>query len=155
MARYLINVRSPMAPAEAFAYMADLRNFAEWDPGVDQVDQVEGDGPGSDAAFDVGVKLPGWTMTLRYETVVYDEAATTVTAFAENAVFTSEDTITVVPDGDGSIVTYDAVLKMKSLLGLSDPLLQLSFNQIGGRAAAGLVDALAGERVATPSAAAA
>ena len=70
MARYLINVRSPMAPAEAFAYMADLRNFAEWDPGVDDVDQVDGDGPGPDAAFDVGVKLPGWTMTLRYETVV-------------------------------------------------------------------------------------
>jgi hypothetical protein len=153
MARYLIHVRSPMPPAEAFAYMADLRNFVDWDPGVGRVEQVRGAGPSPDAAFDVGVKLPGWTMTLRYDTVTYDEAATTVTVFAENAWLTSEDMITVEPDGDGSIVTYEAVLRLKSLLGLSDPLLALTFNQIGGRAAAGLVDALAGERIAAPAAA--
>ena len=34
MARYMTRVRTDMAPSEAFAYMADLRNFAEWDPGV-------------------------------------------------------------------------------------------------------------------------
>ena len=32
MARYVVHVRSPKAPADAFAYMADLTNFAEWDP---------------------------------------------------------------------------------------------------------------------------
>ena len=69
MARYVVHVRTPMPPAEAFAYMADLTNFAEWDPGVEQ---VEGDGAGPGAAFDVEVKLPGWTMTLRYETVAFD-----------------------------------------------------------------------------------
>ncbi len=39
-------------------------------------------------------------------------------------------------------------MKLKGLLALSDPLLGLTFNQIGARAAAGLVEALAGERVA-------
>jgi hypothetical protein len=38
-------------------------------------------------------------------------------------------------------------LKLKGLLGLVDPLLGLMFNQIGDRAAAGLIEALAGERV--------
>ena len=113
VARYLVHVRTPMAPAEAFAYMADLMNFAEWDPGVDRVEQVEGDGAGPGAAFDVAVKLPGRTMTLRYDTVAFDGASTTMTAFAQNALMTSKDTITVKADGDGSIVTYDAELKLK------------------------------------------
>jgi carbon monoxide dehydrogenase subunit G len=147
MARYVVHVRTPMPPAEAFAYMADLTNFATWDPGVDRVEQVEGDGPGLDAAFDVAVKVPGRTMTLRYHTVAFDDASTTMTAVAQNAWLSSEDTITVEADGEGSIVTYDAELKLKGLLGLSDPLLRLTFNQIGDRAAAGLVEALAGERV--------
>lgn len=150
MARYVVHVRTPMPPAEAFAYMADLRNFAEWDPGVDRVEQVEGDGAGLGAAFDVAVKLPGRTMTLRYDTVAFDEASSTMTAFAENAWLTSEDTITVEPEAgaEGSIVTYDAVLRLKGLLGLSDPLLGLTFKHIGDRAAAGLIETLAGERVA-------
>jgi carbon monoxide dehydrogenase subunit G len=148
MACYVVHVRTPMPPAEAFAYMADLTNFADWDPGVDRVEQVEGDGVGPRAAFDVAVKVPGRTMTLRYDTIAFDDASTTMTAFAENALLTSEDTITVEADGDGSIVTYDAELKLKGLLALSDPLLRLTFNQIGDRAAGGLVEALAGERVA-------
>jgi carbon monoxide dehydrogenase subunit G len=148
VARYVVHVRTPMPPAEAFAYMADLTNFAEWDPGVDRVELVEGDGAGPGAAFDVAVKLPGWTMTLRYDTVAFDEASTTMTAFAQNAWITSKDTITVEADGDGSIVTYDAELKLRGLLGLSDPLLGLTFNRIGDRAAVGLVETLAGERVA-------
>lgn len=148
MARYVVHVRTPMPPAEAFAYMADLTNFTEWDPGVDRVEQVEGDGAGPGAAFDVAVKLPGRTMTLRYETVAFDDASTTMTAFAQNALMTSKDTITVEADGSGSVVTYDAELKLKGLLGLSDPLLGVTFKHIGDRAAAGLVDTLAGERVA-------
>ena len=34
MARYVTKVRTPRSVEDAFAYMADLRNFAEWDPGV-------------------------------------------------------------------------------------------------------------------------
>jgi carbon monoxide dehydrogenase subunit G len=148
VARYIVHVRTPKPPAEAFAYMADLTNFAEWDPGVDRVTQVEGDGAGLGAAFDVAVKVPGRTMTLRYDTVAFDDTSTTMTAFAENAVMTSKDTIIVKADGTGSIVTYDAELKLKGLFGAFDPLLGLTFNRIGDRAAAGLVEALAGERVA-------
>lgn len=152
MARYLMHVRTPMPPAEAFAYMADLTNFATWDPGVERVEQVHGDSGGPSAVFDVAVKGFGRLITLRYETVSY-VPPTTVVAFAESRLFTSRDTITVQPDGSaaGSIVTYDAVLKLKGPLGLADPLLGLSFTHIGDRAAAGLVAALAGDRVLEPA----
>lgn len=144
-----MHVRTPMSPAEAFAYMADLNNFAKWDPGVDRVDQVNGDGGGPGATFDVGVKAFGRSITLRYETITYD-APTTVVAFADGRLLTSRDTITVSQDdsGSGSVVTYDAVLKLKGPLGLADPLPRRSFKQIGDRAAVGLIAALAGERVA-------
>lgn len=151
MARYVARVRTPMPPTEAFAYMSDLTNFAEWDPGVARVEQVAGHGAGPDAAFDVAVVLPLGTMTLRYETISYDRDGTTMTARAENLLLTSEDTITVHADGDGSIVVYDAELKLRGPLGLSDPLLGLSFGRIGDRAARGLVEALAGERLPAPT----
>lgn len=140
-----------MPPAEAFAYMADLSNLADWDPGVERAEQVEGEGAGPGAAYDVDVKVTLRTMTLRYDTVAYDGSSNTMTAVAVNALITSKDTITVEADGDGdgSIVTYDAELTLKGLLGLANPLLGLAFNRIGDRAATGLIEALAGERVST------
>ncbi len=149
MSRYVVHVRTSMPPAEAFAYMADLSNLADWDPGVERAEQVEGDGAGLGAAYDVDVKVTLRTMTLRYDTVAYDGSSNTMTAVAVNALITSKDTITVEADGDGSIVTYDAELTLKGLLGLANPLLGLAFNRIGDRAATGLIEALAGERVST------
>ena len=47
MARYTVSVDTPMPADEAFTFMADLRNFAQWDPGVTNVEQLAGDGPGA------------------------------------------------------------------------------------------------------------
>jgi hypothetical protein len=151
MARYVVHVRTPKPPAEAFAFMADLTNFADWDPGVARARQVVGDGPGVGAAFDLAVRLPVGTTTLTYETTAYDDDGWTTTVVASNLLLTSEDTITVEADGDGSIVTYDAELRLNSVLGLADPVLGLTFDRIGDRAAAGLVEALSGERVPEPA----
>ena len=150
MARYVVHVRSPKPAVEAFAYMADLSNFAEWDPGVDHAEQVQGDGPGIDAAFDVAVKAIRRSLTLRYQITDYDPPDKVV-ARAESRLLTSLDTITVRGDGDGSVVTYDAELKLNGILGVADPLLGLSFKRIGDRAAAGLVRALDGEKVEEPA----
>ena len=150
MPRYVVNVRTPMPPAEAFAYMADLNNFARWDPGVDSVEQVTGSGAGPNASFDVSVKAVRGTMTLRYETTTY-EVPTLFVARAESSTLTSLDTIKVRPDGTGSVVTYEAELTLNGLLRFADPLLGLAFGRIGDRAAEGLLEALDGERVDPPT----
>jgi carbon monoxide dehydrogenase subunit G len=150
MARYVVHVQTPLPPDEAFAYMADLRNFAEWDPGVERVTQVKGEGHGPDTSFDFVVKSVGRSITLRYNTVEYNEPAHVV-AFAESNVLSSRDTITVRADGTGSVVSYDAVLKLKGVFGLADPLLGLAFKRIGDRAAAGMIKALKGERTKQPA----
>ena len=137
MARYVTTVRSAKTPQEAFAYMADLGNFVEWDPGVKAVRQVEGSGGGPDAVFDVTVVAPGPDLTLRYVTEEYD-APHNLLVVARSMVFTSIDRITVEPDGTGSLVTYDADLRLNGVLRVGDLGLRLVFGQIGNRAAAGL-----------------
>ena len=146
MARYVTKVRTAKTPQEAFAYMADLRNFAEWDPGVKAVKQVEGSGGGPDSVFDVTVASPGRDLTLRYVTKEYD-APRDLLVVARSFVFTSIDRITVEPDGTGSVVTYDADLRLNGVLRVGDLGLRLMFGRIGDRAAAGLRRVLGAQAV--------
>ena len=142
MAKYTVSVESSKSVEEAFAYMADLRNFANWDPGVLTVTQVAGDGAGLGSSFDVAVKSVGGGTVLRYETVEYDEPGNLLVE-ARNSRFTSIDRITVVAKDEGSIVTYSAELLLNGCLSPLNPLLGLVFNRIGDRAAAGLRRVLA------------
>lgn len=143
MARYVTTVRTAWSPDEAFAFMADLRNFARWDPGVRRVVQVDGAGAGAGASFDVTVGGVGRDLTLRYETVEFD-APRQVLVVARSGMLTSEDRVTVVAEDDGGAsVTYDADLRFSGPARLADPFLRLVFGRIGDRAAAGLRHALA------------
>ncbi len=146
MARYSTTIRTERAPDDAFAFMADLRNFEGWDPGVERAVQVTGDGGGSDASFDVVVDAPGKGLTLRYVTTEYD-APRRVVVRAESRMFTSLDRIDVEPDGAGSLVTYDAELCLNGPLGVLDVVLRPIFDRIGRRADEGLQEALGGEKV--------
>ncbi len=146
MARYRTTVRTALPPAEAFGFMADLRNFEDWDPGVRRATQVVGDGAGPEASFDVVVDARGSGLTLRYVTTEYD-APRRVVVRAESKMFTSLDRIDVEPDGTGSLVTYDAELRLNGPLGVLDLLLRPVFDRIGGRADDGLQRALDGEKV--------
>ncbi|HUW04183.1 MAG TPA: SRPBCC family protein [Acidimicrobiales bacterium] len=148
MAKYTTTVSSPKPADEVFDYLSDLRNFAEWDPGVVASEQVTGDGGGSDASFDVTVKSFPSPMTLRYETVEY-ERPNTVRAVAESDRLVSDDRITVAAHGDSCTVTYDAELRLKGALRFADPFLKLAFNRIGDRAAAGLRTAVDGRPART------
>ena len=85
MARFVVHVKSPRPPVEVFAFMADLRNFEVWDPGVVQVEQTEGDGGGSDSVFDVTVKGVPRPITLRYGTDRY-EPSREIVASAESSI---------------------------------------------------------------------
>ena len=142
MAKYTVSVESSKSVEETFAYMADLRNFANWDPGVLTVTQVAGDGAGPESSFDVAVKSVGGGTVLRYETVEYDEPGNLLVE-ARNSKFTSIDRITVVAKGEGSMVTYSAELLLNGCLSPLNPLLGLVFNRIGDRAAVGLRRVLA------------
>ena len=146
MARYTVHVATNRSREDAFAYMSDLANFAEWDPGVRSSTLVEGERPADGTAYDVVVNGVAGPLTLRYVLSEYEPPERFV-AIAESTLLKSVDTISVRATDDGSVVTYDAVLTLNGVLGLADPLLRLAFRRIGDKAAEGLIAALDGRRV--------
>ena len=136
MAHYITSVATSLSPEEAFAYMADVTHFVDWDPGVKKVARVAGAKDGVGAAYDVTVKSGGTTV-MRYEVKEFDPPRR-ILLVARTTFLTSVDEIRVEASGSGCTVTYDAKLTLNGVLRLFDPLLRPVFRTIGDRAAAGL-----------------
>jgi hypothetical protein len=141
MAHYETTIRSRLAPAEAFAYMADFSNARFWDPSVSQA-RHEGDGPiGIGSAFALVARFAGRKVPLTYTIVAFEPPERVVLEARRG--FVSRDTVTVRPaDGGGSTVHYDAVLTFSGVGRLFDPLMQRVFERVGAKAAAGIESAL-------------
>ena len=148
MARYLMRIRTDRPPAEVYGYLADVRNFADWDPGTKAARQVKGNGPGPGAEYDLDTA----GATLRYVVDAYDPPVR-IRLTGRNRFVTSVDTISVTADGQhggqaGAVVTYEADLTGNGPFRVLEPVLKLAFNRLGDKSAEGLVDALDGERLA-------
>jgi dehydrogenase/reductase SDR family protein 12 len=144
MPHYVTAVKTAWGVEEAFGFMADVRNFGRWDPGVRCVSTVHGDGPGLGSAYDVEVRTGLVPLVLRYEVVEW-EAPCRLLLVARTRTLQSVDEIRVEPAGAGAVVTCDARLDMRGALRVASPLLKLAVGRIGDRAAAGLRRALGGE----------
>ncbi len=143
MARYVTTIPSSLTQQEAFAYMADIRNFAEWDKGVVKVVQVEGSGAGLGTIFDVTVKgLGKSTSILRYITIEYDEFSN-ILVRGVNTLFTSVDRVTINQTATGCEVIYDATLTANWIIAPMNIVLGKVFNKIGDTATRGLRKVLA------------
>jgi hypothetical protein len=140
---YQARVRTPWSVDKAFAYMSDLSNFEEWDPGTKSARLVSGIPGTVGATYDVSVGLT----TLRYVTEEVGDQH--VRAVAESGLLRSIDTVTVEPDRDGSTVVYDAHLEPKGVLGLAEPLIGVMFRRIADKGARGLAAKLDGELLST------
>jgi len=143
MARYVTTIPSSLTPQEAFAYMADLHNFAKWDKGVVKVVQVKGSGAGLGTIFDVTVKgFRKSTSTLRYTTTEYDEFSN-ILVRGVNTFFTSVDRVTIIKTDTGCAVIYDATLTANWIIAGMNLILGKVFNKIGDIAISGLRKVLA------------
>ncbi len=80
MARYVTTQPTGWTPDTAYAWMSDLRHLAVWDPSITSVEQVEGDGPGVGAEYDVTLKAAGGERTMRYRIEEMDQGARTLLA---------------------------------------------------------------------------
>lgn len=142
MARFLTTIASPWSAEQAFEFMADLRNFEKWDDTVSSSTLVEGDEPGHGATFRVKVMAA----ELDYVITEY-EAPTRAVAEATTRLLHSYDVIEVASTDDGCEVTYDAMLELRGVFGVANPMVGLFFDRIGNRASKGLAAALDGTRV--------
>jgi Polyketide cyclase / dehydrase and lipid transport len=141
VARYATTIRSRRARSEAFAYMADFSNARIWDPSVSRALRAGDGAVGLGTEFDLVARFAGRDVPLRYVIIEFEPPARVVLEARRG--FVSRDTITV-EDGDdgGSVVRYEAVLGFRGIGRLFDPIMQLVFNRVGGRAAAGIERAL-------------
>ncbi len=141
MARYETTIRSRLAPADAFAYLADFSNARFWDPSVSEA-RHEGDGPiGIGSTFALVARFAGRKVPLTYTIVAFEPPERVVLEARRG--FVSRDTITVLPTaGGGSTVHYGAVLTFGGIGRLVDPLMQRVFDRVGAKAAAGIESAL-------------
>jgi hypothetical protein len=141
MARYSTTIASKLAPADAFAYMADFSNARFWDPSVSEGARKD-EGPiGLGSAFAIVARFAGRSVPLTYAIAAYEPPVKVV--LEARSGFVSRDTITVEgAAGGGSLVHYDAVLAFRGLARLADPLMQLVFGRVGAKAKAGLEAAL-------------
>ena len=119
MATYVTIIPSSLTQEEAFAYMANLHNFAKWDKGVGKS-----------------------TSTLRYTTTEYDEFSN-ILVRGVNTLFTSVDRITINKTATGCEVIYDATLTANWIIAGVNLVLGKVFNKIGDTATRGLRPALA------------
>lgn len=142
MARYVTTVNSTRSVEDAFSYLADFSSVREWDPSAVRAELLD-PAPGPGARYEVAVRFAGREIELIYRTTEF-ERPSRVTLIAESSTVTSEDTITFEPSGTGSIVTYDANLRLKGALKVGDPVLGLLFKRLGDNAAAGLRRELGG-----------
>ena len=113
--------------------------------------QVTGGEPGLAAEYDLSVKGPVGNLAFRYVTTEFDPPRRFVVK-GTNRFFTSVDTITVEPDGSGSIVGYHAEVTLNGPLSIFDKLLGKGFEGTGDKAAAGLERVLDGTVVQKASA---
>ena len=80
MARYVTTQPTDWTAEVAFAWMADLRHLAVWDPSITSVEQVEGDGPAVGSEYDVTLHAAGGERTMRYRIEELDQVGRTLLA---------------------------------------------------------------------------
>lgn len=141
MAQFVATVRTEKHADEVFAFVSDLENFVDWDPGVESSTQIERNGSGLGAKYEV--KASGAELT--YEVMEFD-APNKLVAEAKTKLLHSYDIITVEVRQGSTYVTYDATLSLNGPLAMGDIAFAQLFKKIGESAIAGLVDALEGTR---------
>lgn len=142
MATFTATIFSALPPQAAFAYLADVSRFDEWDPGITQADQTRGIGPQLGARYELRYRGFG----LEYEIVEF-EPSRFLCMVADSAMLTSKDTVEVTESDTGCTVTYSADVRLPSVLNFLDPILQKALDRNGNRAADRLAVALDGKRV--------
>ena len=141
MAHYRGTVTTDWTPEQAFVYMADARNFAEWDPGTErstlEQSSPASDGPGPGAVFAVQVHVGPPTITLHYETVRHEPNGR-VTLRAVHPMMELVDDVSVdVVDGV-TTVTYDATVTPRGVAKILGPLFDRGFAKTAEKGADGL-----------------
>ncbi|MEO5709734.1 MAG: SRPBCC family protein [Nocardioidaceae bacterium] len=129
-------------PRVVLTYLQDFAHAEQWDPGTVSCQQI-GDGP-----VEVGTRWNNVSKIAGNETeLVYtlkELTDDTIVLEGKNEQATSLDTITVLPQGSGSEVTYTAELEMHGAAKLLTPVMKVVFEKLGNDTEDDMVEVLNG-----------
>ena len=97
-------------PSVVVDYLKDFSHAEEWDPGTERCERLDSGPVRVGSRWHNESKIAGVSTELTYE--LTELTAERIVLVGKNETATSTDTITVVPDGTGSEVTYEAVIEM-------------------------------------------
>ncbi len=130
-----------LAPAQAFAFMADFANSVIWDPGVVSSVRID-DGPvGIGARYRLGVKMAGRTASMDYVVTAWEPDRRVVLEGSGSGVI-AVDEIRFEPTPEGTRIHYTADIRFRGLLRLAAPLAGGAFARIARDARDGMQRAL-------------
>ena len=133
MARFRATIPSTLSQEEAFAYLAAFEHAAEWDPTVREASRVNEGELRLGSRFRVVSTVADLDVALVYE-ITRLEPPRLVVLEASDASISARDSFSVEPDGDGSVVGYEATLELRGVRRLLEPATQAAFDR-SGRAA--------------------
>ncbi|MBM6402338.1 SRPBCC family protein [Phycicoccus sonneratiae] len=132
-------IRTSADAETVFPYLVDFRNATEWDAGTVSCERVSGNG-GPGTTYKNVSKFAGNTVELEYTTEEVSEPRFVIVGRNETTM--SHDTITVRPEGSGSVVTYRADFEFTGLARFIAPIMTPLLGRLGDRTAAQLKEAL-------------
>jgi polyketide cyclase/dehydrase/lipid transport protein len=130
VARFRATIPSTLSQEEAFAYLAAFEHAAEWDPTVREASRVNEGELRVGTRFRVVSTVADLDLALVYE-ITRLEPPRLVVLEAGDASISARDSFTVEPDGEGSVVGYEATLELRGVRRLLEPATQAGFDRAG------------------------
>jgi carbon monoxide dehydrogenase subunit G len=126
---------------EAFAYVADFANSAEWDPGIAAGTKIT-DGPVREGSeFEIVAVFRGKRQPFHYVLAAFEPGRRLV-LIGEGEKARSVDEITFEPAGGGTRIVYVADIRLKGIARVAELLLAPTMNRMADDALAGLKSVL-------------
>jgi len=116
-------------PSVVIDYLKDFSHAEEWDPGTEKCTRLDSGPVQVGSRWHNESKIAGVSTELTYE--LTELTSDRLVLVGKNETATSTDTITVVPHGAGSEVTYEAVIEMSGAAKLAEPMVKVVFEKIG------------------------
>lgn len=130
-------IDTPLDIDDAFAFIADFANSAQWDPGTATSERID-DGPlrvGS--RFRLGVRMGARIAPMTY-TITRLEDPRRVVLAGEGSGVSAVDDISFSSSGGRTVIDYSADIRLRGLLRLLAPFAGGAFKRLADNARAGM-----------------
>ena len=132
---------------DAFAFVADFANSAQWDPGVASAKRIDAGPLRVGARYRLGIRMGGRVLPMDYEVTVFEALRRVVLAGTGSGV-EAKDEIVFEATPAGTRIDYTADIRLRGLMRLVTPFAGGALARIARDARDGMQRALDGRATA-------